>query len=221
MDGNVAKDSGSVLVANESLPTAVAVAFDTTTTTEVPPRQQMNQDSPLATEPDSDSDAGADDERSRAGSGAVNEAGGDPQRQTACDQAVVWSGNLLLVLAILDVAFFTIWNFLSPAFLESDCVRKRVSTAFSLMCTSHFSRRFSLLFCRRPLLWCSFASTAVPLTGWSNTGLILQLATHHLNFAVALCRRAAHLVCCHSIVLVLHTTLRVVPERRAARTSTR
>ena len=47
----------------------------------------------------------------------------EPVEQTACDQAVVWSGNLLLVVAILDVAFFTIWNFISPVFLAPDCVR--------------------------------------------------------------------------------------------------
>jgi hypothetical protein len=48
---------------------------------------------------------------------------GEPRRQSACDQAVMWSGNLLLIVAILDVVFFTVWNFISPVFLDSNCVR--------------------------------------------------------------------------------------------------
>lgn len=69
---------------------------------------------------DAASGSGNDDDSDDDEDGADRYGRIDGRRQTGCDQAVVWSGNFLLVFAILDVVFFTVWNFVSPFLLSSD-----------------------------------------------------------------------------------------------------
>ncbi len=71
-----------------------------------------------------DAESGSDHDESDDDDDDDDDAGRDARidgpRQTGCDQAVVWSGNFLLVFAILDVVFFTVWNFVSPFLLATD-----------------------------------------------------------------------------------------------------